>query len=487
MFTSGKRLGLPVLAGLLALAVAAPSVQAQRVPAIYGQANPNIALSAQAHQIGLMQQAFNSLMAPVPAQMGIYPYLNPLLYSPPAFVPNPFNPYLTGGVVPVSPLAQQVALNNALAAQQATLNPLAMGFANPYAASPAAATLTSTGAIPTNLGFGGASITSTTPYTSPYGNGGYGGYGYGPTYTDPYAGYLNGSAAVINSQGKFLNDVQSSLMKRQEVFQKMLESRQLAMKEFKWEQENRITPEDQREWQNQQAVRRALNEPPINDVLAAISPNTLLANLAKQPPDKIKNGPSIPLEENVLQRVNVTKGGGANPGLLRNGGNLHWPQALQGDAYAASRDKFDDLFRAAVAQGKTGPVNAGTLTELSRLLDQMNAQLSNNLKDLPPNDGIAARHFLANLGSAVRALQDPQVKNYLNGTWAAQGATVADLVRYMVDRGLSFAPAVSSDDEPAYLALQRALANFSKKWIEPLESRDGTNSSGGQNESGDMQ
>ncbi|MBV9123340.1 MAG: hypothetical protein JO112_08285, partial [Planctomycetes bacterium] len=447
MCTSEKRLGLAALAGLLTLAVAAPSVRAQRVPVFHTQANPNVALSAQTHQLGLMQQYYQNLLAPVPAQMGIYPYLSPLAFTP-TLISNPFNPYLVNPylaapVLPVNPYALQAAqLQSALAAQ-ASLNPLAMGFANPYAATPGgAATLTSTGVLPTNLGFGGATMTSTTPYASPYGYSPYGGYGY--SYTDPYAGYLNGSAKVIDSQGRFLNDVQSSLMKRQEVFQKMLESRQLAMKEFKWEQENRLTPEDQREWENQQAVRRALNEPPINDVLSAIAPNTLLANLAKQPPDKIQNGPSIPLEENLLQHVNVTKGGGANPGLLKNGGNLHWPQALQGEAYTAGRDKFDELFKAAVGQARTGPVNSGTLTELSRLLDQMNAQLSNNQKDLPPNEGIAARHFLANLGSAVRALQDPQVKNYLNGTWAPKGATVADLVRYLVDRGLSFAPAVSS-------------------------------------------
>ncbi|MBV9123732.1 MAG: hypothetical protein JO112_10280 [Planctomycetes bacterium] len=484
MWNYKKALGPAVLAGILGLALSAHSLFAQgngQNPAPGNGANPAPApdngqnpAPAPAKDNGqnpapAPAQGNNTNPAPAPAQgHATNPTPAPAHGTNPAAAPkgteaNPNPGTGTGGTSFANPYSGANPLAGAAS------NPLAAGFANPYAGS---ATLTTQGSLPGNAGYGpgsGSMSSNPAPAEPPYTP--YSGYG-GISYTDPYAGYLNGSAKVIDAQGKFMNDIQNANLKKQEVFQKMLESRKLAQDEFNQEQQSRLSArEDERDLQNRIALRRSMNEAPLNDVLAGASLNTMLVNLEKQPPDKIKNGPSIPLGEDLLKHINVNRGGVGNPGLLKTGGKLEWPLAFQADAYNETRQKFEGFFQDAVNQARTGPVGAGTVAELSRMLDQLNTQLSNTSKDLPPNQGIAARRFLANLGAAVRALQDPQVRNYLNGNWVASGATVADLVLNMASKGLVFAPAVTGDDESAYVALQNAMASFSEAVLPSGQSR----------------
>jgi len=63
------------------------------------------------------------------------------------------------------------------------------------------------------------------------------------------------------------------------------------------------------------------------------------------------------------------------------------------------------------------------------------------------------------LGQTVTALKDRNVSNYFNDNWRPRGRNVAELVKYMGEKGLWFAPATPSD-EAAYLALYHALAAF---------------------------
>jgi hypothetical protein len=72
---------------------------------------------------------------------------------------------------------------------------------------------------------------------------------------------------------------------------------------------------------------------------------------------------------------------------------------------------------------------------------------------------IHARTFLDDFGKALKVLDQPDAANYFNGKYAAKGATVADLVKYMSDQGLQFAPAVAGE-EAAYMALYQAMAHY---------------------------
>jgi hypothetical protein len=77
------------------------------------------------------------------------------------------------------------------------------------------------------------------------------------------------------------------------------------------------------------------------------------------------------------------------------------------------------------------------------------------------------------LEEAVSALGQPDVTNYFNHKFEAKGRTVAELVNYMKDKGLRFAPAVSGEED-SYRALHQAMMAYdaSLDQITTKESRD---------------
>jgi hypothetical protein len=78
---------------------------------------------------------------------------------------------------------------------------------------------------------------------------------------------------------------------------------------------------------------------------------------------------------------------------------------------------------------------------------------------MSPTDYIVAQRYLRQVGDAITALEDPNVVNFFNQNWTARGRNVAELVKYMTDNGLDFAPAVPGQ-EGAYRAMYNALSAF---------------------------
>jgi hypothetical protein len=75
---------------------------------------------------------------------------------------------------------------------------------------------------------------------------------------------------------------------------------------------------------------------------------------------------------------------------------------------------------------------------------------------------VAAKNFLNNLGQAVTILSQPDAAKYVNGTYSAQGHTVEQLVAYMTQNGLQFAPAVAGQDG-AYESLYQSLRAYAER------------------------
>jgi len=90
-------------------------------------------------------------------------------------------------------------------------------------------------------------------------------------------------------------------------------------------------------------------------------------------------------------------------------------------------------------------------------------------RDLPPNAYIDAKSFLNNLSSSVSALQQRDVGNYFTGKYALRVKTVPELVKYMSEQGLRFAPAVPGEEGP-YQALYQALVSYDLA-AQPLSER----------------
>jgi hypothetical protein len=338
----------------------------------------------------------------------------------------------------------QAAFNNVLAARTIAANPFAV---NPYGAyAPTYNPYLAAGALSTNYG------------GSPYDTGNYG-YPYLPYY-DPYGGtVLRGVADIVGAQGKFAVDIQQSKLTREQRRQAEIDTRRKLFEEWQYERANTPSLEDLRDQDRKLARRRALNDPPMTEIWSGLALNTLLDHL-KTLQGNGARAPSVAIDEETLKRVNVTSGSGGNVGLLKNDGYLNWPLPLKGEEFADERSAIDKDLPKLVQQASTnGRVDAGTLTATKKNLESLHDKLARNVGDIGTTQYIEAKRYLNFLNDAMRALGNDDVANYFNQKFAAKGKTAAELVKYMGDKGLKFAPATPGD-EAAYRALHQALAIY---------------------------
>jgi hypothetical protein len=343
--------------------------------------------------------------------------------------------------------------------------PYALGY-NPYVHNVAVA---APAANPYSLPYG-ATMTA-NPYASMYSgspgldfslyNNPYSGYG---NWWDPYGGFLRGTADVINAQGKFAQDQQKAVLIREQIKSERIANRRKMVDEYLYERDKLPTLQDERERTMAQELRRSLTDPPVTEIWSAKALNDLLAELQKQSAKGVMTtyrGPKEPLDQEQLKLINVTSANrGGNIGLLKNGGRLSWPLALTGPEFKEDRDRLSTMALDAVKEAEfNNRVDAGSLRTMNEDLDRIQKQLSRMVGDVPTAQYIEGKRFLSNLADALKVMGQPDAASYINRKYAAKGKTVPDLVKYMTENGLQFAPAVSGD-EAAYVALQRALASY---------------------------
>jgi hypothetical protein len=325
----------------------------------------------------------------------------------------------------------------------------------------------------------GFRVVPSTGYQSPYNTGGAWGVGASPGQSfqtvpvltpyapwgyyilpDPWGGGLSGAADAINAQGQFEIQFQQARLLNQEVERSKIDTRHKQWEEWLYERNVRPTIEDERERQRIENLRRARNNPPFAEIWSGQALNDLLL-AAQQQQAKTGPGPTVPLDPEMLQQINVTSGttpGGA--GLLRDGGNLQWPLVLRRGVFESDRKRVEQLMTQAVRQAQSGSVDADTLEGMQKTIGRLRATVRANLDDITPSEDVRAKRYLNELDNAVRALQDPNVGKYVSGKWAARGNTVAELVADMGRQGLKFAPAVAGG-EAAYNAVHHALVMYS--------------------------
>jgi hypothetical protein len=413
MFSLAKRTGVAAVCSLAVLAFAASGARAQPFVPIYpggptyGQYLGNI-------------RAFGQAMRFVP------PYA------------LGYNPYIRGNPIVNTPAA---SLYGGLGGYPATM------ATNPYAA------------------YTGSPGYDASLYNNPYG------YGYN---FDPYGGYLRGAADVINAQGRFAVQQQEAVMKREQIKSARLDYRRKLFDEYLYEREKTPTLEEEREKTRLENVMRSRNNPPVTEIWSAKALNDLLREIQLQGAKGVMTtykGPKEPLDPDQLKLINVTSAkGGGNIGLLKNGGRLNWPLALTAPEFKEERERLASLAQDAVKEAEfNNRVDPGSLRTMNEDLDRMQKQLSRSVGDLPVSQYMEAKRFLGDLGDALKVMAQPDAASYINRKYSAKGKTVPDLIKYMSDNGLQFAPAVSGD-ETAYQALHRALAAYATGLQSP-ESR----------------
>ncbi|GIW78255.1 MAG: hypothetical protein KatS3mg105_0062 [Gemmatales bacterium] len=346
-------------------------------------------------------------------------------------------------------MAPNLSAPNPFNVQTAGYNPVLNGDsffnrgANPYGSFSA-----------TSVGTGGQTMTSLPP-PPPY-------YPYYPYNYVPsvYGDYLRGLSSLVDSGGRLMVTTQEAYLMQEQVKREKIANRRRVLEQWLWERNNLPTPQDEFERLQKLELRRAQNDPPVNEIFSAKALNDLLIDVQKLQGQGIE-GPTIILSEDILRHINVVPpgNGSANAGLLRNDGKLDWPVTLAGREYAVERERINILLPDAINQVKNGKVDPDTLKELTHSVDKLITSLAQNIGQIPPSRYIESKRFLNNLHDALRALSSPNAKHFFSGKYSAKGRSVAELVRNMTEQGLRFAPAVPGD-EAAYIALHRALASF---------------------------
>jgi hypothetical protein len=273
---------------------------------------------------------------------------------------------------------------------------------------------------------------------------------------------LQSAADVIRAQGNFLiNEKQADLL-RENVRQKKLKTRRQELEEWEWERAFRMEAnERQRERIRVVALKRSLNDPPPTEIWSAHSLNVLLRHLKEHPDSP---GASVAIDPARLAHIHVTSGMAGNVGLLK-GDKIPWPLLLRTSDLADERKQMDELLARVKRQVVKGEVSADDLIALRRRVADLAKQLKESLRKKAsdpawnPGSYINAKQFLRQVDDALTMLEKPDAKYYLK---PPEGKTVAELVQYMKDNGLSFAPATVGS-ERHYVALRDALAEESRR------------------------
>jgi hypothetical protein len=217
-----------------------------------------------------------------------------------------------------------------------------------------------------------------------------------------------------------------------------------------------LTPQQQRERIYQNDLKWSQSALPANEAASGTALNTLLTDVQSLQIHGIK-GPEIQIDQGLLPSLNVVVAGrSGNLGLLKQG-PIHWPEALNGTDFVSERQEVEASIPKVIDEtlkGKT--VNFDDLTEP---LASMHYRLAAKIVQMPPQEYIEADRLLGQLDDAVKMLRQPDAGKYFDQTYAAHGQTVSELVQYMTQHGLQFAPAVEGQ-EPAYEAVHQALAEY---------------------------
>jgi hypothetical protein len=318
---------------------------------------------------------------------------------------------------------------------------------NPYSPS--------TGSYATCYGYCPGSYSGCNGYGGGYGYGGYSG-GY---CQDPLNGFLTGAASVISAQSQFVVSKRQAQLINEQSRQAAVDTQHKIYEEWKYERNDQPTLEQIRRDAWEQAYKRAVFHPPLNDVWSADALNRILDH-ATRLQGRGASTSGVPIDDDMLKRINFSTGVSGNIGALKNKGKLDWPAILGRKEFAAERDRFNQLAADAVRQGgENNKVDAGVLEDMERDLNIMDDKLTGRIRDLAPDDYLEAKRYLQDLRSAMRILKRPDVAKHLNNEYAVSAKTVNELVKNMSNAGVRFAKA-RDGEEWAYNALYRALLSY---------------------------
>jgi hypothetical protein len=294
------------------------------------------------------------------------------------------------------------------------------------------------------------------------------GFGYSPWgtwmtggYGNSAGGFLNGSADVISASGQYEISHQQAELTRQQVKSAHIDNKRKMFDELRYEKENTPPLSANMESDRQEQVRQMLANPQLNDIWSGNSLNTLLSDIQIIQSKTGLQGATVPLESDVVKNLSLTTKTTAvgSLGMIKDG-KLKWPPELQDPRFTKTVEAINKLLpeMIAQAQGEDGVTGQAT-RQMESLITGLEAEVTAAVDDMTPSDNIRAMSYAQQLSKTTKMLRDPNVAKQLGGAWQPQGSTVAELVGFMTQKGLKFAPATLAE-KPYYTSLQQSMATY---------------------------
>jgi predicted chitinase len=297
----------------------------------------------------------------------------------------------------------------------------------------------------------------------------------GGFYPGRIGGAYYGAADLVRATGELQISQEQARIEREKANQAKFETQKKAFEQMMYEKANRPTMTEELEYGQNLTLQRMMTSPTPTEITSGKTLNAMLP-MIKTLAIKGTSGPPIPLNQEQLRRVNVTVGKDqSSVGMVRDGGvKLDWPLCLQSPKQQQVAAKIPVL----VSQAKMGGIDAKLYRDVTKELDELNDDLRAQFRkeEILGQEYLEGKRFLENLTPTINALRQQTSQRFLDGTYAAQGATVPELVANMTKSGLSFAPC-NLGDEAVYYALNdmfvayttsaQAAAGFQVKYNPP--------------------
>lgn len=288
----------------------------------------------------------------------------------------------------------------------------------------------------------------------------YGWYGW-----NPYASELHGVASIINAEGNFLIQAQQAARLREQVRRERLTTRRAELVQWEWERDFQAASFNRREARYfRSALQRSL-APTVStgEIVNAVSLNALFTALKARP--ELPAAGSTPINPEILANIVFNVDGRGNAGLLKQN-RLRWPQLLYRAEYKDDRAAITQLFKHArelgISEKADSEEMAQTLHDLRHRLHDLRGRFTQAMRS-PSNQFDPdwsttycrlAQNFFEDVESSIRLLGKPNANFYLT---SLQGKTVAELVTYMKNKGITFDRGIEGC-EASYKALHDAMA-----------------------------
>jgi hypothetical protein len=266
-----------------------------------------------------------------------------------------------------------------------------------------------------------------------------------------------GASDVINAQGQFLINKRQSDIVKEQAEQAKLDTKRKAIEQWQYEKSIEPTVSELKAKSVHENYMQMRGFASDGQIWSGEALNVILRNIQQ---GSSTRRPSIPLDPDVVSKINITDGtNSGNLGQFREGAKIDWPFSLRAPQFGKTRSKIEQLMGDALAQVKRGAVDFGTADDLQKTIDGMYGELKDDIENMTATDYTKSKRFLNDLGKSVRSLGHANASELVTGKWQPEAGTVDQLVASLTKRGLTFAPA-REGNEAAYSSLYQSFRAY---------------------------